>query len=47
MSTTIMEPLSSSEARAAILSNHGELRGLVMETIQSVSYTHLTLPTKA
>ena len=36
MSTTIMEPLSSSEARAAILSNHGELRGLVMETIQCV-----------
>lgn len=33
MRTTIKEPLSSSDARAAILSCHDELRGLVTETI--------------
>ena len=33
MTTTTLEMLSSTEARAAILSNHGELRGLVMETM--------------
>lgn len=31
--TTTLEPLSSSDARAAILSCHDELRGLVTETI--------------
>jgi hypothetical protein len=34
MRTTTQEPISSSEARAAILSCHEELRGLVTETIQ-------------
>jgi hypothetical protein len=33
MRTTTQEPLSSSEARDAILSSHQELRGLVTETI--------------
>jgi len=33
MRTTTKEPVSSSEARAAILSCHDELRGLVTETI--------------
>jgi len=35
MRTTTLEPLSSSDARAAILSCHDELRGLVEETIHS------------
>jgi hypothetical protein len=35
MRTTTQEPLSSSDARAAILSCHDELRGLVRETIHS------------
>jgi hypothetical protein len=35
MRTTTLEPLSSSDARAAILSCHEELRGLVEETIHS------------
>jgi hypothetical protein len=33
MRTTTQEPLSSSDARDAILSSHEELRGLVTETI--------------
>jgi hypothetical protein len=33
MRTTTLQPLSSSDARAAILSCHEELRGLVSETI--------------
>jgi hypothetical protein len=33
MRTSTPEPLSSSDARAAILSRHDELRGLVTETI--------------
>jgi hypothetical protein len=33
MRTTTQEPLSSSDARDAILSSHQELRGLVSETI--------------
>ena len=36
MRTTTLEPLSSSDARAAILSCHEELRGLVTETIHFV-----------
>jgi hypothetical protein len=35
MRTTTLEPMSSSDARAAILSCHDELRGLVEETIHS------------
>jgi hypothetical protein len=35
MRTTTLEPLSSSDARAAILSCHDELRGLVEETMHS------------
>jgi hypothetical protein len=35
MRTTTQEPLSSSDARAAILSCHDELRGLVTETIHA------------
>lgn len=35
MRTTTLEPISSSEARAAILSCHDELRGLVRQTIHS------------
>lgn len=34
MRTTTWEPLSSSEARDAILSRHDELRDLIIETIQ-------------
>jgi hypothetical protein len=37
MRSTTVEPLSSSDARAAILSCHDELRGLVRETIQSAA----------
>jgi hypothetical protein len=33
MRTTTLEPVSSSDARAAILSCHEELRGLITETI--------------
>ncbi|HZL20633.1 MAG TPA: hypothetical protein VFG23_23070 [Polyangia bacterium] len=36
MRTTTLEPVSSSDARAAILSCHEELRGLVTETIHFV-----------
>jgi hypothetical protein len=35
MRTSTSEPLSSSDARAAILSRHDQLRGLVIETILS------------
>ena len=35
MRTTTQEPLSSSDARAAIISCHDELRGLVTETIHA------------
>ena len=34
MRTTTREPLSSSDARYAILSRHDELRGLANETIR-------------
>jgi len=36
MRTTTGEPISSSDARAAILSCHDELRGLVNETVEFV-----------
>ena len=37
MRTTTLEPISSSDARAAILSCHDELRGMVEETIHSAN----------
>ena len=39
MRTTTQEPLSSSDARAAIISCHDELRGLVSETIHIAEHT--------